>query len=144
MKKAKFAALALGVLLVAAACNNNQTNNTTPPPPASQTPPPATVTPPPPPPSSSGDATINISGGNYSPSTLTIKKGSKVTFTNTDTALRWPASNPHPTHTDYAGFDPRKGLALNETYSFTFNNVGSWRFHDHLNPSKGGTIIVTE
>ncbi len=85
---------------------------------------------------------INITSTGFSPSTVTIKKGDYVQFTNQDTAAHWPASNPHPTHTDYPGFDALKRLNTGDIYRFQFEKVGSWGFHDHLNPSTHGTVIV--
>ena len=102
----------------------------------------------------SGSNTITITSSGYSPSTLTINKGEMVTFVNQGSASSWPASNVHPTHTSYDGtslsehcsngnsFDACHGLREGESYSFTFKVVGSWRYHDHLHPSSGGTIVV--
>lgn len=81
---------------------------------------------------------------NFSPSRLEVKKGDKVTWVNRDSSATWPASGPHPSHTGYAGFDALRGLNTGETYFFTFDKVGSWKYHDHLNPSVTGIIVVTE
>ncbi len=94
--------------------------------------------------------TVEITSAGFNPSTVTIKAGDKVTFTNKDTSTHWPASAVHPTHTDYpetggcigSKFDACKGLAQGESWSFTFNEKGSWNYHDHLNPSLKGTIVV--
>ena len=85
---------------------------------------------------------VKITASGFYPSTVTIKKGDYVQFVNTDTAAHWPASDPHPTHTDYPGFDALKGLANGETYRFQFNKAGAWGYHDHLHPSIHGTVIV--
>ncbi|MBI2143470.1 cupredoxin domain-containing protein [Candidatus Woesearchaeota archaeon] len=112
------------------------------------------VLPPPPPPPSAGQVasanTIEITASGFSPSPLTIKAGDTVTFVNKDSAQHWPASAVHPTHAVYpeAGgcigskFDACKGLAAGETFEFTFNEKGTWKYHDHLNPSLWGTIVV--
>lgn len=96
---------------------------------------------------------IEITSSGFNPNSLTIKTGEKVTFVNKDSRQHWPATNVHPTHTLYPGssiskcpsdtiFDACKGLSKDESWSFTFNNAGSWDYHDHLNPGLGGTIIV--
>ncbi len=99
---------------------------------------------------------IEITSAGFNPKSLTIQAGETVTFVNKDAAAHWPASNVHPTHTTYPGssinkcgtadesaiFDACKGLAEGEEYSFTFTRTGRWPFHDHRNPSKGGTIVV--
>ncbi len=85
---------------------------------------------------------IKITSSGFSPSTITIKKGDYVQFTNTDTANHWPASDPHPVHTDLSGFDAKKGLKTGENYRYQFNKTGTFTFHDHLNPSWRGSVIV--
>ncbi|MAG47110.1 hypothetical protein CL617_00770 [archaeon] len=95
---------------------------------------------------------IEFSDGKYKPSTLTIKKGETVIFLNNDISSTWPASNIHPTHGQYpeeggcigSNFDACKPLKTGENYSFTFTEVGSWKFHDHVKPSAKGSIIVEE
>ena len=98
----------------------------------------------------SGAHIVEITSSGFSPSTLTINSGDTVTFTNKDTAEHWPASAVHPTHVAYpesggcigSKFDACKNLAAGESWSFTFNQVGTWKYHDHLNPGTTGTIVV--
>jgi plastocyanin len=143
----KKAIIVLTVIVLAVAAffvfgNTGDNNNTTPSPTPVQTPAPVPVINPNPP--VGGDVTINYTSTGYSPSTVTIKKGSKVTFVNQTTGQMWPASAPHPTHTDYPEFDPKKAVAAGESFSFTFDKTGTWRFHDHLFSARFGTITVTE
>ena len=98
-------------------------------------------------PSSSSDATtgqyiVTYTDNGFSPSTLTVPNGATVQFKNNASDSVWVASNPHPTHTDYPGFDALRNYGPGETYSFTFTKSGSWGYHNHLNPSEGGTIDV--
>lgn len=86
---------------------------------------------------------VDYDGSKFTPSTVTINAGDTVAFKNTgSSASVWPASDPHPTHTDYPGFDALKGIAPGGTYSFTFTKTGSWGYHNHLNPAQQGTIVV--
>lgn len=78
----------------------------------------------------------------FSPATLRIKKGEMVIFKNEGTKSMWVASNPHPVHTDYPGFDAKRTYAKGESYSFSFINSGSWKYHNHFSPTEGGVIIV--
>lgn len=89
-----------------------------------------------------GTSTISISDTSFVPATGRVAAGTTVTFINNGQALHWPASDPHPVHTGLPGFDAKKGLATGEEYSFTFSKVGTWGFHDHLNPTLTGSIIV--
>lgn len=88
--------------------------------------------------------TILMKQDSFEPETLTIKKGATVEFKNMDSVARWPASNLHPTHTIYPQFDPRQPIDPGQSWSFTFEKAGSWKYHDHLIPSIRGTIIVAE
>jgi plastocyanin len=92
----------------------------------------------------SGEVTVSMTDSGFTPSNITIKKGTKVIFVNNGTKPIWPASNPHPTHTDYPGFDPLEGIAVGQSWSFTFDKVGVWGFHDHLLAFRGGKITVVE
>ena len=83
-------------------------------------------------------------GGTFSPATLTVKKGASVTWTNSGSAKVWIASDPHPVHTGYPGFDSGTDLRAGESFTFTFDKTGSWSYHNHLNPTVKGTVIVTE
>jgi len=86
--------------------------------------------------------TIEITSSGFSPNTITINQGDTITWINMDSSSHWPASNNHPTHNLYPGFDANRGLATGETYGFTFDETGNWGYHDHLFPSRTGTIIV--
>lgn len=84
---------------------------------------------------------VDYTDSGFSPATLTVKVGDTVKFVNKSANPMWVASNPHPTHTDLPGFDEKSTAT---EYSYTFTKVGSWGFHNHRNPSDGGTIVVTE
>lgn len=94
--------------------------------------------------------TVEITSAGFSPNTLTINAGETVIFVNKDLIPHWPASAIHPTHTVYpepggcigSRFDACHGLSGGEIFSFTFNQKGTWRYHDHLDPSLTGTIVV--
>ena len=96
------------------------------------------------------DNTVKITSSGFEPKTLTVKAGTTVTFVNEDSNKHWPASAMHPTHAVYpesggcigSKFDACKGLAQGESFSFTFNEKGSWKYHDHLNVPSTGTIAV--
>src|SRR3989344_7246707 len=88
-------------------------------------------------------AKVEITAGGFAPASLTAKVGTKVTWKNETDTLAWPASDPHPVHTGLPGFDALAGLAHDATYSFTFLTAGSFGYHDHLNTSHTGTIVVT-
>ena len=85
---------------------------------------------------------VLVEGGKFSPETLTVKKGTEVTWVNKDTGPCWIASDPHPIHNGYSGFDAGRGIKQDETYKFTFSRVGTFSYHDHLDLTKTGKIII--
>ncbi len=78
----------------------------------------------------------------FSPSTVSVKNGDIIIFKNNSKVDFWPASNPHPLHTDYPEFDPKKPVGAGKTFEFKFIKVGTWKFHDHLNPAVRGVVVV--
>ncbi|QQG37760.1 MAG: hypothetical protein HYS26_04000 [Candidatus Kaiserbacteria bacterium] len=99
-------------------------------------------------------ASVAFDGTAFTPSTVTIKKGETVRWNNTSDKNVWPASAVHPTHSVYpektasdclgSAFDACRGLIPGELWDFTFNQMGTWRYHNHSNPSITGTVVVTE
>lgn len=106
--------------------------------------------------SSAEEYKIEIKSGAFSPKELTIKKGEKVTWVNNSDKEIWPASANHPDHKVYddssksehcpdpkgVAFDSCVGIKPGSSWSFTFDKVGSWAYHDHLSSKVIGTIIV--
>ncbi len=136
MSQARLPLIALAFLLAGAGC--------------------ATVPTPPPTPTTNTPAAVETDGGlvdrpvilmtdaGFDPKETTVKKGDTVLFVNEGSNPRWPASAPHPSHTNYPEFDAKAGIAPGQMWEFTFENVGSWPFHDHLNASTFGKVTVTE
>ena len=87
---------------------------------------------------------IITENGQFDPAEIKVRKGGKVTWVNKGKLFVWPASNDHPSHQMYSGFDAFKGIGNGESYSFMFEKIGTWPYHDHLNPSVSGKIIVVE
>ncbi len=99
---------------------------------------------------------VEITSSGFSPLTMRVSDGESVTFVNAGNRASWPASDVHPTHRSYPGsdiskcegsergeiFDACRGLGEGESYTFTFDEKGEWKYHDHLNSANKGTIIV--
>lgn len=86
---------------------------------------------------------IVYDGNTYSPGSLSIKNGDIILFKNKSKVAFQPASDPHPAHTDYPAFDAKQPIAAGKSYQFKFIKNGTWKFHDHLNPSAQGSVVVT-
>lgn len=96
-----------------------------------------------------GVAPISVAGNivtytdsGFVPASISIKVGEVVVFKNNSSGGMRVASNPHPVHTDLPGFDSNQVISSGESFSYTFVKVGSWGYHNHLNPSQGGTVVV--
>lgn len=136
MKKIISLAALLGGMLILGGCNYANTTNSTVP--ATTTPEVVVTT------TTNAEVVVKITASGFSPEIVTVKSGTKVTFVNEDTKNHWPASNPHPTHTLLPGFDALGDLKTGESYAFKFEKVGTWKYHDHLNPIMTGAVVVTE
>lgn len=104
-------------------------------------------------PSIAPQATIFMTKSGFSPQEVSIKKGQRIEFINSESkncpisdvaCSFWPASDPHPTHVLYSEFDSRRQLGPGESWSFTFDKVGTWGFHNHFKPEVHGVIHVVE
>lgn len=85
---------------------------------------------------------VQLFEGFFSAPEITVPVGATVGFVNLSLGKMWIASNPHPVHTDLHGFDAGRAYGLEEIYEYTFTKPGTFGYHNHMNPSIGGTIIV--
>jgi plastocyanin len=86
-------------------------------------------------------AEVQITSNGFEPATLIVKKGTKVVWTNKNTAMHQVASNPHPINDDLPGLNSEI-LNNNQSYEYTFEDEGDFGYHDNLNPTTNGTIEV--
>ncbi len=86
---------------------------------------------------------ITLTPLGFQPTDITIKKGDRVIFRSIEGKPFWPASDLHPSHLLYPEFDPKQPIAPDATWSFVFEKVGTWPYHDHLEPYFTGKIHVT-
>lgn len=102
-----------------------------------------------------GSTLITFTNSGYEPTYIEVEAGTVVTFENDSTSSMWTASNNHPTHTLYPGsgislcdtesdkiFDACGPVQPGESWSFQFDEIGTWRYHDHLSPGESGIILV--
>ena len=85
---------------------------------------------------------VRFDGTAFAPKDLEVDPGDAVVFRNEGPVAIWPASNIHPTHDVYPGFDVGLPLEPGESWTFTLDQVGAWRYHNHLEPTQGGLIRV--
>lgn len=91
---------------------------------------------------------VRYDGFSFKPQEIKVRAGAKVFFVNESTEQRpmYVASDDHPTHENYQGFDTaavnQKFPGLSESFSFVFDRKGEWGYHDHNFPAARGRIIV--
>lgn len=77
-------------------------------------------------------ASISIENFAFSPVSIKVKLGTTVTWTNNDSA-------PHQIKSDTFNSDR---LGNGQSFSYTFNNIGTFNYICSIHPSMNGTIIV--
>lgn len=83
---------------------------------------------------------VTIAKYAFSPTPITVKKGTSITWTNTDIAKHnVVVDNGMP-----AGGPDGPLFGKGETFSFTFNTAGDYKYHCSPHPYMHGEVIVTE
>jgi plastocyanin len=72
----------------------------------------------------------------FAPATITITKGTKVTWTNGSDA-------PHTVTSDTNAFNTPSNLTQNQTFSMTFTTAGTYTYHCAIHSYMKGSITVT-
>lgn len=84
-----------------------------------------------------GGSAVNIDNYKFNPNALAVKKGTTVTWTNNDGATH--------TVTSSGSTGPASEImASGQTYSYTFDTIGTYDYYCNLHPSMKGTVSVTE
>lgn len=93
-------------------------------------------------------AMVNVQDYSFSPSTLTVKVGTQLTFTNYGAAIHhpvadngaWDAGDLGPAQSGAYGM----GNGVGGMATLTLGATGTVSFHCTIHPSMTGTITVTE
>src|SRR5713101_6903128 len=133
--KAWLCLLALCLVVLLAACGGTTTTTTASTPTTAPTPTPTTAPTPTPTtaPTSTGNS-VSIKNFAFSPVSLTVKVGTKVSWTNNDTVT-------HTVTADKGAFNSGP-LTPGSTFSFTFTKAGTYSYHCNIHPSMMATIVV--
>lgn len=84
---------------------------------------------------------VTITSSGFSPKEIKITKGDSVIWVNNDTVDHTVNSAPHPAHTAYPPLN-LDVLKPGEKKSLKFPDAGTYKYHDHLNPSLFGSVTV--
>jgi plastocyanin len=134
-----FCLIVLTLFVFLAACGNTTTGGSTSPtattntvtstPTSSNaTPTPAATSP------SSNAPAVSIANFSFSPATLTVSVGTKVTWTNNDSVTH--------TVTAVQGAFDSNDLSPGNSFSFTFTKAGTYAYHCKIHATMMATIIV--
>ena len=84
---------------------------------------------------------VAITDEGFSPSTISVSKGTKVVWVNNTAAPHKVGANPFPDATSLPDLNS-EAIAPDQSYSYTFENAGSFDYADYTNPTVGGTVQV--
>lgn len=87
----------------------------------------------------SGDVAVEVKSSTYTPNRITVKKGTTVTWTNQDSIEHNIA--PDDVSSGFAGSEL---LGRGESYSFTFEETGTFNYHCTPHPFMTGVVEVVE
>lgn len=87
-------------------------------------------------PSPTQTSEVDIKNMAFAPSTMTVKIGTTITWTNND-------SVPHSVTSDTGMFDSNT-LQSGGKFSFTFNQAGTFPYHCNIHTFMKGTVAVTQ
>lgn len=86
--------------------------------------------------------TVIYTDDGFSPNTIEVNQGETVEFINKSRRPMWVASNSHPAHDILSTFDQFTVSGFGESWQYTFDQKGTWKYHDHVNASMEGVVIV--
>jgi len=81
---------------------------------------------------------VTISNFSFTPSAITVKKGTTVTWTNSDSVAHTVVE------TDGKAGPNSQSIDNGKSYSFTYNTVGTFAYHCSIHPDMTGTVTVTD
>lgn len=84
---------------------------------------------------------VAITSSGFTPPTVNIDVGTKIVWTNKSGEAATVNSALHPTHSIYPPLNLNEVL-VNGSVSLVFDTPGTYQYHDHLNPSRTGTVEV--
>ncbi len=89
-----------------------------------------------------GETTVRRTEAGFEPAHVTVHVGESIRFVNETEEPIWPASDSHPSHTLYPAFDPQEPIQPGASWRFTFDKIGVWEYHDHMQSTLTGVVTV--
>lgn len=85
--------------------------------------------------------TVNATASGFEPKTVNVKVGSKVTWVNKSGGVADVSSAKHPTHLVYPPLN-LGNFADGASVSLVFKDKGTFKYHNHLDASQTGEVVV--
>jgi len=89
-------------------------------------------------------AVVEITASGFVPATITLQKGQDITWVNKDTAPHQVASDPYPADNGLAALNSGEPLAQGESYTTSFQQSGTYTYHDELHPNGLQATVVIQ
>lgn len=86
-------------------------------------------------------ANITLTSSGFDPKTVTVKAGTRVIWLNKSVAPATVNSALHPTHQVHPPLNLGE-FPDGSSVQLVFDKPGTYNYHDHLNPSRTGTVVV--
>ncbi len=86
-------------------------------------------------------AVISLSLNGFEPKEVHLKVGGRVQWKNESGKIASVNSNPHPTNNAYRPLNLGQ-FSNGSTLQLVFTKKGTYGYHNYLNPSQQGTVIV--
>ena len=84
---------------------------------------------------------VTLTSSGFTPQSITVKAGTKVTWTNNSGTTATVDSAAHPTHLVYPLLN-LGNFVSGETLSLVFDQPGTYKYHNHLDASQTGVVVV--
>jgi plastocyanin len=86
-------------------------------------------------------ATVTITTNGFLPAQLQVKPGTTVSWVNNTSMEQAVGAIPYPSHTTLPQL-VSGSINPHTSYSFVFNQMGTWHYEDDQNPMLNGTVVV--
>lgn len=87
------------------------------------------------------EAIVTVTKDGFSPATLTLKVGARVTWVNKSASLMTVHSAVHPTHQVFPPLNLGE-FGDGSSVQLVFDKPGRYSYHNHLNPEQTGVVVV--
>lgn len=84
---------------------------------------------------------IEVTASGFSPSTIKVRVGTNVVWINKSGADANVSSVDHPAHRTYPALN-LGNFQDGSSVQLRFDTIGTYNYHNHLNPEQIGTVIV--